>query len=95
MSNNKRFMAAACMVTGMLAVQPAMAISELGGHMQAKGIDAASSGNAGEHYMAEPSSLHHFLPELIGSPLYLRLLQSDAFITLNGLAESMWEKYTQ
>lgn len=95
MSNNKYIMAVACMVAGLLFIQPAMAISTLGKHMQTLQLDASNTGDAEEYHAAEASSMHHFLHGLVGPKLYLHLLQSDMFITLSGLTEAMWEKHVE
>lgn len=93
MFSKKNFMIIACLTAGILSAQPTAAISTLGKHIQTQAVDTTNSGNAGEYDLAEPSALHHFLPELIGPKLYLHLLQSDTFITLVGWAESMKAKH--
>ncbi|UJS24541.1 hypothetical protein [Thiothrix winogradskyi] len=40
----------------------------------------------------DSSGLNDFLPELIGPHLYVYLLQSDQFITLLGLMNTLWEE---
>ncbi|QTR45995.1 hypothetical protein J9253_18735 [Thiothrix litoralis] len=89
---NKGFSVSVCLLASMLMTSPATALS-------AKGIQTAAvqgsentpvtsitveQGNA-------PASLHGFIPDMVDPRLYLYLLQSDQFITLQGLIDDYQE----
>lgn len=93
MVTGKYFMASICLLAGLLAAQPVMAMSEMGKRAQQQAGNTITTGDAGGQNDALPPSLHDFLPGLIGPHLYLHLLQSDQFITLQGLVGSFVEKH--
>ncbi len=84
-----------CLLLSCLAAQPVLALSTKATHASPQANHAITTDEALENanLATHSASLNDFLPALIGSPLYLYLLQSDQFITLQGVVESLWEKY--
>ncbi len=80
-----------CLLAALMAAQPAMALSEMGKRAHQHGDTITAEGVA-EGY-ALPASLQPLIPGLIGHRLYLRLLQSDEYITLEGLTGAFWDKH--
>ncbi len=89
---NKVFWGSLPLIFGMISTTPAVALSATGLQKQQRSENSHISENtAGQDTQA--TSLHHFLPGLIGPRLYLYLLQSDQFITAQGLIDSYWDQY--
>lgn len=87
--------ASVCLLLSCIATQPVAALSVKATHAIQQREHSTATDNlpkTAEH-LAPASSLNDFIPQLIGPHLYLKLLQSDQFITLQGIAESLWEKY--
>lgn len=93
MVKNKQFKAVVCLLASLLATPPVMALSEMGRYGQQINGDTATAGDVWENHPSQPSSLHQFLPDLIGPRLYLHLLQSDEYVTLEGVVASWWEQH--
>lgn len=92
MVKNKQFKAVVCLFASLLATPPVMALSEMGRYGQQINGDTATAGDVWESHPSQASSLHQFLPDLIGPRLYLHLLQSDEYIALEGIVASWWER---
>lgn len=85
-------MGSLCLLLGCLSTQPVMALStkalpQTNHHITGETLETAE-------LFTHSTNLNDFLPELVGPHLYLYLLQSDQFITLQGIAESLWEERT-
>jgi hypothetical protein len=93
MMKNKCFRAVACLFASLLAAPPVMALSEMGRYGQQINGDTATAGDVWESHPSQASSLHQFLPDLIGPRLYLHLLQSDEYVALEGVMNVWWEKH--
>ena len=93
MIKGKHGVASLCLLVGCLSAQPVMALSPQALQQQSNhSITRDETLETAEPH-THSTSLNGFLPELIGPHLYLYLLQSDQFITLQGLVESLWEEH--
>ncbi|SEA18297.1 hypothetical protein SAMN05660964_01045 [Thiothrix caldifontis] len=82
-----------CLFVGWIVFQPAMALSEKGTQtLQQANSSVTTEVIDVQDPLTSPSS-NDFLPKLLGSHLYLYFLQSDQFITLQGVVESLWAKH--
>lgn len=92
MFENKKLLASVCLSTSLLMSQPVLALSEIGRQIHPLTGDTITADEAWELSTPRHSSLYPVLPDLIGPQLYRRLLQSDEYITLEGLTLSWWEQ---
>ncbi|UOG92237.1 MAG: hypothetical protein L3K52_00540 [Candidatus Thiothrix sulfatifontis] len=84
-----------CLLLGCLVAQPVMALSTKA-TSALKQLDhniTTDEAQEAADLSTHSASLNNFLPELMGSSLYLYLLQSDQFITLQGVIEALWEEH--
>lgn len=95
MIKGKNGLTGLCLLLGCLNAQPVMALSVKATHALQQTNHSITTNETPEtaELLTHSSSLNDFLPKLIGPHLYLYLLQSDQFITLQGVTESLWEKY--
>lgn len=95
MIKGKNGVVSLCLLVACLSAQPVMALSVKA--LQTVEPMNRSTTTDERQETGEPfthsSSLTDFLPELLGPHLYLYLLQSDQFITLQGVVDSLWEEY--
>lgn len=83
-----------CLLVGWIALQPAMALSQKGTQtLQQANSRVTTEVTDAQDPLTHSPSLQDFLPKLIGPHLYLYFLQSDQFIILQGIVESLWEKH--
>lgn len=92
MFENKKLLAGTCLCASLLVSQPVLALSEMGRQIHPVMGDTITADEAWELSSTRQSSLHDLLPDLIGPQLYRHLLQSDEYITLEGLVFSWWEQ---
>ncbi len=85
----------ASLLLSCLSVQPAMALSTKAVQALQQTEHSITTEETLEttELFTESFGLNDFLPELIGPHLYVYLLQSDQFITLQGVVESLWEEH--
>lgn len=89
----KGLLATVCLLTGLLCTSTASAVSVVSLQKeQQRGYTTAiaESGTMPETVSTAPRG---FLPGLVGPQLYMYLLQSDQFITLQGLIEDYRDKH--
>lgn len=95
MIKGKNGVVSLCLLVGCLSAQPVMALSVKATQtieQMNRNTTTDERQETGEQF-THSSSLTDFLPELLGPHLYLYLLKSDQFITLQGVVESLWEEY--
>jgi len=95
MIQRKNGVVSLCLLVACLSAPPVMALSVKATQTLQQADRGITTDEAQEtpEFSAHQSGLNDFLPKLIGPHLYLHLLQSDQFITLQGVVESLWEEH--
>jgi hypothetical protein len=92
MSETKKLFFSMCLLSLFIAAQPVMAMSEKGRQLSSQQIgDTTTSGDAGQVGLAQPPSFA-LLENILGKSIYLRMIESDNFILLEGLLERLQQQ---
>jgi hypothetical protein len=87
------FLAMTCLLAGLLFVSAATAASVTSIQKGQQRGDTTAIAESERMPTTASTATRGFLPGLIGPHLYMYLLQSDQFITLQGLIEEYREKH--